>query len=313
MPQSPYARSRTLVVAFEGWNDAGEAASGAVRRLRDLLDLEPIHETDPEDYVDYQFSRPIVGVGDDGVRRIVWPGAVVYGPADPLALPRIPDEAEAGESGARVVGENAENIYVLLGTEPARSWKTFAREIVEVCHTHGIEFAVLLGALLADVPHSRPISVFGTSESREVRRAFGVERSSYEGPTGIVGVLADAFEREGIATMSVWASVPHYVHNAPSPKATLAIVDRLEEVLDVVIPRGDLVEEAAEWESGIDALADDDDEMATYIEALERARDAVESPEASGEAIAKEFERYLRRGEGGRGEAGAAGEEPWRS
>ena len=306
MPQNPYQHGRTLVVAFEGWNDAGDAATGAVRRLRDLLDLDVIHEVDPEVYIDYQFSRPIVSSDDDGARRIIWPGITMYGPADPLAVLRI-DDVEPG--APRVVGENADNLYLLFGTEPSRAWKTFATEIVETALAHDIEFVILLGALLADVPHSRPISVFGTSASREVRRAFSVERSTYEGPTGIVGVLGEALERAGIATMSVWASVPHYVHNAPSPKATLALIDRLEEVLDVVIPRGELTDEAAAWESGIDALADDDDEMAGYIQGLERARDAVESPEASGEAIAQEFEKYLRRSDG-RPDSGVAGDEP---
>jgi len=165
--------------------------------------------------------------------------------------------------------------------------------------------------MLADVPHSRPISVFMSSENSAVRAQLEIERSGYEGPVGILSVLADAAEKSGVTTMSIWASVPHYVHNAPSPKATLAIVDKLEEIIDVVIPRGDLVSEAAAWESGIDALAGDDDDMASYIEQLEQARDTVDSPEASGEAIAEEFERYLRRG-GDKPEPGAAGDEPWR-
>ena len=136
----------------------------------------------------------------------------------------------------------------------------------------------------------------------------------YEGPVGILSVLADAAESAGIPTMSIWASVPHYVHNAPSPKATLAIVDKLEEIIDVVIPRGDLVTEAAAWESGIDAIAGDDDDMSSYIEQLEQARDTVDSPEASGEAIAQEFEKYLRRGGDNKPDSGsgAAGDEPWR-
>lgn len=309
MPTSPFARSRTLVVAFEGWNDAGEAASGAVRRLHDLLDLHTIHDLDAEAYVDYQFTRPMAAIDENGRRHIVWPGASISGPAESASALRLPDDT--GEE-PRVVGENADNLYVLLGTEPSRSWRTFTREVVEVIRAHRIEFVILAGALLADVPHSRPISVLGISENPGVRSAFGVERSNYEGPTGIIGVLADAFEAEGVATMSVWASVPHYVHNAPSPKAILALIDRLEELLDVVIPRGDLITEATEWESGINALADDDDDMANYIRALERARDAADAPEATGEAIAKEFERYLRRDEGGRGEAGTAGEGPWR-
>jgi hypothetical protein len=151
-----------------------------------------------------------------------------------------------------------------------------------------------------------------SSENAGVRTELDIERSAYEGPVGILSVLGDAAERAGIATISIWASVPHYVHNAPSPKATLAIVDKLEEIIDVVIPRGDLIEESAAWESGIDALAGDDDDMASYIEQLEQARDTVDSPEASGEAIAQEFERYLRSGDKPDGNPGTAGDEPWR-
>jgi hypothetical protein len=287
------------VVAFEGWNDAGEAASGAVRTLKELLDLYPIAEVDPEDYFDYQFNRPSVAADDEGNRELVWPGVTVYGPTRPHT-------ARATE-----VGDNGSNIYLLLGTEPSRGWKTFTREILDVMETNEITSIVFLGAMLADVPHSRPISVFTSSENAGVRAQLGVERSGYEGPVGILSVLGDAAEKAGILTMSIWASVPHYVHNAPSPKATLALLDKLEEIIDVVIPRGDLVTEAAAWESGIDALAGDDDDMASYIEQLEQARDTVDSPEASGEAIAQEFERYLRRG-GDKPDGGAAGEEPWR-
>jgi hypothetical protein len=155
-----------------------------------------------------------------------------------------------------------------------------------------------------------------SSESAIVREALGVERSTYEGPVGILSVLGDAALKAGIATVTIWASVPHYVHNSPSPKATLAMIERLEELIDVVIPRGDLEAESAAWESGIDALAGDDEEMAAYIEQLEQARDTVDSPEASGDAIAEEFERYLQRRDGregrdGRG-AGSAGDDPWR-
>ncbi|MES1170708.1 MAG: PAC2 family protein, partial [Leifsonia sp.] len=151
-----------------------------------------------------------------------------------------------------------------------------------------------LGALLADVPHSRPIAVHASSENAQVREELGIERSTYEGPVGILSVIAAAAEEVGIPVVTLWASVPHYVHNAPSPKAILALLDKLEEFVDVTIPRGDLVDEARAWEEGIDSLAEDDEEMSTYIVALERARDAVEAPEASGEAIAQEFERYLR-------------------
>ena len=281
-----FASGRVLVVAFEGWNDAGEAASGAVRVLRDSLELTPIAEVDPEDYFDYQFNRPTVAHDDDGNRLLIWPSVTIFGP-----------EAASGVS-----------VHVMLGTEPSRGWKLFTSEILDVVEAQGIDAIVFLGAMLADVPHSRPISVFVSSENAEVRGQFDIERSAYEGPVGILSVLGDAAEKAGIPTISIWASVPHYVHNAPSPKATLAIVEKLEEIIDVAIPRGDLIEESAAWESGIDALAGDDDDMASYIEQLEQARDTVDSPEASGEAIAQEFERYLRN----KPDTGTAGDEPWK-
>ena len=273
---------RLLVVAFEGWNDAGEAASGAVRTLRDALAVEPILEVDAETYFDYQFNRPMATTGEDGRRMLIWPSVTVYGPTD----------ATGGSA------DNAGNLYLLLGAEPARSWKQFTREIMTVVREHEIEGIITLGAMLADVPHTRPISIFLSSENESVRERLDVEKSTYEGPVGILSVISAAAEEAGVPTLSIWASVPHYVHNAPSPKATLAIIDRLEEIIDVVVPRGDLVDESAAWESGINALAEDDDDMASYIEQLEQARDTVDSPEASGEAIAQEFERYLRRRDG---------------
>jgi hypothetical protein len=286
---SEFSRGRLLVVAFEGWNDAGEAASGAVRTLKEQLELGPILEIEPEDYFDYQFNRPTVALDDAGRRELIWPSVTMHGPL-------VPAE---------------ESVYLLMGTEPSRGWKTFTVEILEAVEAHGIGGIVFLGAMLADVPHTRPISTFVSSENDDVRTQFGIERSSYEGPVGILSVLSDAAERMGIPTVSIWASVPHYVHNAPSPKATLALIDKLEEIIDVVIPRGDLLDEAAAWESGIDALASDDDDMSSYIEQLEQARDTVDSPEASGDAIAEEFERYLRHGGDGKSD-GLAGEEPWK-
>ena len=312
MTDSQFGSGRLLVVAFEGWNDAGEAASGAVRALKELLDLYPIAEVDPEDYFDYQFNRPSIANDDEGNRSLVWPGVTVYGPTRPNSAPAvgIAEDAELTVSGA-----NGPNVYLLLGTEPSRGWKTFTREILDVVETNEISSIVFLGAMLADVPHSRPISIFTSSENAEVRSQLSIERSAYEGPVGILSVLGNAAELAGVTTMSIWASVPHYVHNAPSPKATLAILDKLEEIVDVVIPRGELVTEAQAWETGIDALAGDDDDMASYIAQLEQARDTVDSPEASGEAIAQEFERYLRRtGDkpGDKPGEGTAGDEPWR-
>jgi predicted ATP-grasp superfamily ATP-dependent carboligase len=265
-----FSKGRLLVVAFEGWNDAGEAASGAVNALKEQLEVLPILEIEPEDYFDYQFNRPTVALDENGRRELIWPSVTIFGPVAP-------------EPGS---------VYLLTGTEPSRGWKTFSGEILDVIETHGIGGVVFLGAMLADVPHTRPISTFMSTENDELRAELSLERSSYEGPVGILSVLADAAERAGIPTVSIWASVPHYVHNAPSPKATLALIDKLEEITNLVIPRGALLDEAQAWESGIDALASDDDDMSSYIEQLEQARD-------------------LRRGGDGKTE-GTAGDEPWK-
>ncbi|MFB6609046.1 PAC2 family protein [Agromyces sp. NPDC056379] len=293
---------RLLVVAFEGWNDAGEAATGAAKLLVERLGLVEIAAVDPELYFDYQFTRPTIVLGDDGARRLEWPGAAIMGPG---GLPASDDDDD------RVTGPGAEALHVLLGAEPARSWKGFAAELVDAALAADIEGIVLLGAMLADAPHTRPLSVFASSENPEVRSALGVERSTYEGPVGILSVIADQAERVGIPTVSLWASVPHYVHNAPSPKAVLALLGKVEELTGLSIPRGSLEVDAKAWEAGVDALAADDDEMAGYITQLEQARDAVDAPEASGEAIAQEFERYLRRrGEEPGGRADGRGDGP---
>ncbi|MFT2816357.1 proteasome assembly chaperone family protein [Leifsonia sp. A12D58] len=296
---------RLLVVAFEGWNDAGEAATGAVRTLKDLLQVTEITSVDPEIYFDYQFNRPTVSTDEDGVRQLEWPSATLFGPEVPgeVGLPLAED------AQLRVSGTNAGNIYLLLGTEPSRSWKSFTAEMLDGALAADISGIVFMGAMLADVPHTRPISIVATSDNPQVRAELGIERSNYEGSVGILSVLAHAAELVGIPTLAIWASVPHYVHNAPSPKAVLALIDKLEEIIDVVIPRGDLVSEAAEWESGIDTLAAEDDEMAAYIAQLEQARDTVDSPEASGEAIAQEFEQYLRKRNDGRD--GRDGRDGW--
>ncbi len=320
-----FLSGRLLVVAFEGWNDAGEAATGALRLLQEQLDVEMMTEVDTEDYYDFAFNRPVLSQDEDGTRRLIWPGTTLYGPTPVSAGDASADDATADSSAAespveapieeaddaglagdaqlRVRSDNTRNIYLLVGTEPSRNWKRFTDEVIGAAQAAGVSGVVLLGAMLADVPHTRPISINVSSENPGVREQLGIERSTYEGPVGILSVLAEGAENRGIPTVSIWASVPHYVHNAPSPKATLALIDKLEELVDVVIPRGTLIDEASVWEAGVDALANDDDEMAGYIRQLEQARDTVDSPEASGEAIAQEFERYLRkRGDGKPGE-----------
>lgn len=267
---------RIIVAAFDGWNDAGEAASAAAAMLRAGGDYEVVHSVDPELYFDYQYTRPQVGVDAEGRRTLTWPEATLLRPAERTDGPEI---------------------WLLMGVEPARAWQAFAAEFVDVALREDVTGFVALGSMMSDVPHTRPISVFAGSDNDAVRQSLGLERSLYEGPVGILSALGDAAERAGIPTASLWASVPHYVAgHTPSPKATLALLDRLETVSGIPVPRGELAAEALAWEASIDAAAADDDEMRDYIHQLEQTRDTWDSPEASGDAIAQEFERYLRRG-----------------
>jgi hypothetical protein len=288
MADSSLFRRRVLVVSFEGWNDAGDAASTAVATLQEHIESAPLLVMDSETFYDYQYSRPVATFNGDGAREIQWPTTTFYGPLVPAG-----NSEESVPSGASLSSRDGQ-IYLLSGVEPSRNWQTFVGEIVEMCHAVDIEGVILLGAMLADVPHTRPIPTFVSSENSEVRAACGAERSTYEGPTGIIGVLADAAERAGIPTISVWGSVPHYVHHGPCPKAALALLDKVETIIGVVIPRGSLESDAQEWQEQVDRLAADDEDMAAYILTLEQQRDMFDSPEASGDSIAEEFERFLR-------------------
>ncbi len=273
---------RVLVVAFDGWNDAGEAATAAVSQLREGRPYEPVYSVDPELYFDYMYTRPTVEADADGRRSLRWPEATMWRP-------------QATARGTR--------LWVLGGAEPARAWKAFAAELVDAALREDITGLVALGSMMSDVPHTRPITVFSGSDNDGLRTALGLERSTYEGPVGILSVIAHAAEEAGIPTAALWASVPHYVAgHSPSPKATLALLDRLEQITGAKVSRGSLAGEALAWEATIDAAAADDEEMTDYIRQLEQTRDTWDSPEASGDAIASEFERYLRhRGDGPRG------------
>ncbi|WP_353113501.1 PAC2 family protein [Microbacterium sp.] len=267
--------SRIVVAAFDGWNDAGEAATGAVAALRESGEYEAVHAVDPELYFDYQYTRPTTRLDAEGRRELTWPDATLWRPT-----------RRSGET----------EIWLLTGSEPARSWQAFAGEFIDVALRDDVTGFVTIGAMLSDVPHTRPISIFASSQNDQVREAHGLERSSYEGPVGILSVLEHFAERGGIPTASLWASVPHYVASAsPSPKATLALLDRLEELTAMGIAHEHLRTEAAAWEASIDAAAAEDEDMTEYIRQLERTRDTWDSPEASGDAIAQAFERYLRR------------------
>ena len=269
--------NRIVVVAFDGWNDAGEAASGAMDVLREGADYELVHSVDPELYFDYQYTRPSSKMDATGRRELHWPEAALWRPA---AAP----------------SDGSPEFWLLTGVEPARTWQAFANEFIDIALRDDVTGFLTLGAMLSDVPHTRPISIFATSANEQVRDALGLERSLYEGPVGILSVFEHFAEGAGIPTASLWASVPHYVATAaPSPKATLALLDRLHEITGIDVARERLRTEAAAWEVSIDAAAAEDEEMTEYIHQLERTRDTWDSPEASGDAIAQAFERYLRR------------------
>ena len=269
---------RTLIVAFEGWNDAAESASAAAKFICEKLNADVVATVDPEDYYDFQFARPSVSFDTEGNRQISWPSTDLCAPA------------------VEVVAENPPlgRIHVLLGVEPSRRWQSFTTEVMEMIEDREIDSVLFLGAMLADVPHTRPISVMATSQNEIARSELGLERSHYEGPVGILSVLGIALEKAGIPSVALWASVPHYVHNTPSPKATLALLIEIEKYLGVQFEHGSLADEAFTWERGIDEVAEGDEDMAGYIAQLEKNRDEVESPAASGDALAMEFEKFLR-------------------
>nr|WP_241429193.1 PAC2 family protein [Agrococcus sp. ARC_14] len=290
-----------MVVAFEGWTDAGDAASGAVKRLIEACELEAFDEIEPDEFVDFAMHRPVISTLEEGVRALQWPSTIAYAPT------RLSSKTSlAADAGLDVSTGNDGEIFALVGAEPSRNWTAFAAEFLEIARGCEVDAIVFVGAMLADVPHTRPISTSTTSDSRALQSRLGVLQSEYEGPTGIMTVLGLLAQEAGIHTASLWASVPHYVHNAPAPKAIVALLDRLSEMLDVTIPLGDLPEQAGEWERGIDEITERDDDMRAYIGKLEEQRDAVESPEASGEAIAHEFERFLRNEGGTQRQAGSA-------
>jgi proteasome assembly chaperone (PAC2) family protein len=278
LEEVPDLESPVLIAAFEGWNDAADAASAVVDHLLKVWDARVVAAIDPEDFYDFQMNRPVVGTNDAGMRKITWPSTQ-------LSIARPPGATR--------------DVILLRGIEPNMRWRQFCAELLAAAEELGTEMVVTLGALLADTPHTRPIPVSGTATEPELADRLKLEQSNYEGPTGIVGVFQDACVQLDIPAVSFWAAVPHYVAQPPCPKATMALIGQIEELLEISIPLDDLPEEARAWERGVDELAEEDEEIADYVRALEETRDTAELPEASGEAIAREFERYLKRRETG--------------
>jgi len=280
---------RVLIAAFEGWSDAGSATTTALQHLAELINAEPLHAVGADGFVDLQVHRPKVSFDDAGNRVLDWPETRLYG-----TVRRPGSDAEPPtDTVRRIDGRPVSDLFLLAGVEPAREWASFVDEVVDLVDAWQIDMVIIIGAYFSDAPHSRPIITAVSSEDASLRASLGASRSDYEGPVGIGTVLELALVAADVPTVALWAQVPHYVHTAPSPKATLALLDKLEEILDVVIPRGDLLSEANDWEAHIDRLAANDEEMGNYIRTLEEARDAFSAPETTGEAIAQEFERFL--------------------
>jgi proteasome assembly chaperone (PAC2) family protein len=281
----PELHDAIVVAAFEGWNDAGDAASDALEHLDAIWGARPIMEIDDESYYDYQVNRPVIRQVDGVTRELVWPAMHI--------------------SHCRPPGSDRD-IVLMHGVEPNLRWRTFCAELLDIATKLNVTTVVILGALLADTPHTRPVPVSGAAYSGDSAKYFGLEESRYEGPTGIAGVLQDACVQAGIPAVTFWAAVPHYVSQPPNPKATVALLRRVEDVLDIEVPLDDLPVQAEEWEQAITELTSEDDELAEYVAALEERGDAEldmsEALKIDGDALAAEFERYLRRrGPGYRG------------
>lgn len=272
----PQLRRPVLVAAFEGWNDAGDAASSAARYLRDRWGARPFATIDPEEFYDFSSTRPEVRLTGGVTREIVWP-------VNELSAAALP-------------GADCDAV-ILLGTEPQLRWRTFTEQVLNVATALGVELVVTLGALLADVPHTRPVKITGTAGNDDLVERLALTRSTYEGPTGIVGVLHDACSRAAIPSASLWAAVPHYVAATPSPKASLALIERASRLLSTSVITVDLQTRALDYERQVSEIVANDDEVADYVRRLESSADEddmadLEMPNA--EALAAEVEQFLR-------------------
>lgn len=268
----PDLRSPVLVAAFTGWNDAADAASHVIAHLGEQWRAEAAATIDPDPYYDFQMARPSVKVTAEGVERVDWPytGFSVASP----------DDADR-------------DVVLLTGAEPSMHWRGFCAEVAEICHSLGVEQVILLGSLMADVGYTRPLPVSGTTTDPALAKRMKMDPVDYEGPAGIIAILQATFQEAGIPVTSCWVHVPHYAATSPCPKATLGLLHRVEELLDLPVPAGALVEQTAQWENDVTQLVEADSDIADYISSLDETQGSSEEP--SGDDIAKDFERYLRR------------------
>ena len=270
-------RAPALVCAFSGWNDAGEAASSALSFIGSQLGATRFARLDPEEFFDFQAARPTIRLVEGVTRAVEWPEVEVW----TAHAPRAPRD-----------------LVLVSGPEPSMRWRTFCDGIIELAEVLGVQLTVTLGALLADVAHTRPVPLVGLASDAALVERHGLSPTSYEGPTGITGVLYTAFQDAGLPSASLWASVPHYVAAAPNPKASLALVRKLESVVGVSVDASELETGAAEYENRVTQAVSGDEDVRQFVERLEQAADEQEpSPEQqdvpSGDVLAREFQRFL--------------------
>jgi len=269
-------RAPAMVCAFKGWNDAGDAASAALSFIGSSLGATRFARIDPEEFYDFQAARPLIRVNKGQSREIVWPGVDIY----QARVPRAPRD-----------------LILLSGPEPSMRWRGFCSLVVDLAEALGVQLVVTMGALLADIPHTLPVVVSGLASDPSLVERVGLVGTSYEGPTGIVGVLHQAAADAGIPAASLWASVPHYVAAAPNPKAALALVRRLERLVGVSVDAGALEQDSADYERQVGLAVQSDPDVQAFVERLERSAEAqpADAPEIpSGDLLASEFQRFLR-------------------
>lgn len=267
-------RAPVLIAAFRGWNDAGDAASFAASHLARVWSAKKVASIDPEEFYDFQAVRPQVELVDGVTRKITWP---------------------SNEFSAAAHPTSEHDVLLLIGTEPNVRWKTFCGVVVDVARRHEVGLVLTFGALLADVPHSRPVHITGTAVDPALIERLNLYRSRYEGPTGIVGVLHDAFAQAGIPSASLWAAVPHYLAVTPNPKAALALVEKAAELVGIAADVDDLVRATAAYEERVTEMVAADEDIRAYVTMLEERADEMQPEDLpSGEALAAELERFLR-------------------
>jgi proteasome assembly chaperone (PAC2) family protein len=273
----PHLRSPVLVCAFRGWNDAAASASTALTAIAGSLEAEPIASVDPEEFFDFQSNRPTISLEEGQTRRIDWP-------ENNLFAARVPTADR--------------DIVLLDGTEPNLRWRTFSETITTAADALGVELVVTLGALIAEVSHTLPVPITGLASSKDLVDELELERSNYEGPTGITGVVHDLCRQAGIDSASLWAAVPHYVAAVPNPKAALALLRRLEGLTGIAVDAAELEEETADYEEQIGravAANPEIEELVSRIEAEQVDLLSAEGEELpSADSIAREFQRFLR-------------------